>query len=161
VQQELQSGDKEGDNPGLIFYREKAFIASKYFHMSEQGADCSDICFALSDKTRLQILFLLEDGELDVGHIVKRMGKPQSLISHHLKILRDANLVENHYLGKSIMYGLADPSVKDFLESLKRLADYLAKLGLCFERGRKGVIVLDRRVSGPGPCAESQPAGKA
>jgi len=122
--------------------------------MSSKHTKCSDICFALSDETRASILLALEDGEKDVSSLVSALGKNQSLVSHHLKVLRDANLVENRYRGKSIVYGVADPAVKDFLEGLRRLTEYIDQLGLCIERGKKGVVVADKRSLNPDECKE-------
>jgi len=120
--------------------------------MSSKKTTCSDICFALSDETRLNILLMLMDGEKDVSTLVQKLGKNQSLVSHHLKVLRDANLVENHYRGKSIVYALSDPVVKEFLEGLRKLTDYINQLGLCIERGKKGVVVSDKRAANPEEC---------
>ncbi|MGC8601616.1 MAG: ArsR/SmtB family transcription factor [Thermoprotei archaeon] len=121
--------------------------------MSKKQTTCNDICFALSDEIRLNILFSLEEGEKDVSTLVSLLGKNQSLVSHHLKILRDANLVVNRYRGKSIVYSLADPSVKEFLDSLRKLTDYINQIGLCIERGKKGVIISDKRSLSPQECA--------
>ncbi len=125
-----------------------------HINMSKKQTSCTDICFALSDDTRLNILFLLEEGEKDVSTLVSSLGKNQSLISHHLKILRDANLVVNRYKGKSIVYSLADPSVKEFLVALRKLTDYINQIGLCIERGKKGVIVSDKRSLNPEECSQ-------
>lgn len=43
---------------------------------------------ALSDATRLKILYLLSDGELCVCEIICALNKPQSSVSHHLNILK-------------------------------------------------------------------------
>lgn len=48
----------------------------------------------MSEPLRWRILTLLAREELCVCHLVEALGSPQSLISHHLRVLRDAGLVE-------------------------------------------------------------------
>ena len=48
---------------------------------------------ALSDRTRLRILNLLQGGELCVCHIVSVLDSPQPTVSRHLAYLRKAGLV--------------------------------------------------------------------
>ncbi|MGZ8804984.1 MAG: ArsR/SmtB family transcription factor [Microbacterium sp.] len=49
---------------------------------------------ALADPLRWRIVELLEHEELCVCHLVEELGAAQPLVSHHLKVLRDAGLVE-------------------------------------------------------------------
>jgi DNA-binding transcriptional ArsR family regulator len=48
----------------------------------------------LAEPTRREILELLRDGERPVGELVEALGSSQPLVSKHLKVLRDAGLVE-------------------------------------------------------------------
>ncbi|MCU1452302.1 MAG: TrmB family transcriptional regulator [Acidimicrobiales bacterium] len=49
---------------------------------------------ALGEPTRLAILDLLRDGERPVGDLVDRLHLSQPAISKHLRVLRDAGIVE-------------------------------------------------------------------
>ena len=49
---------------------------------------------ALAEPRRLQILGLLRDGERPVGDLVARLGISQPAVSKHLRVLKDAGLVE-------------------------------------------------------------------
>lgn len=49
---------------------------------------------ALAEPLRWRIAELLADEELCVCHIVDELGVAQPLVSHHLRILRDAGLVD-------------------------------------------------------------------
>ena len=49
---------------------------------------------ALAEPMRWRIVELLADEELCVYHIVEELGVAQPLVSHHLRILRDAGLVD-------------------------------------------------------------------
>ena len=50
---------------------------------------------ALSEPVRWRILELLATEELCVCHLVEDLGIAQPLVSHHLKVLREAGLVES------------------------------------------------------------------
>jgi DNA-binding transcriptional ArsR family regulator len=49
---------------------------------------------ALAEPRRLQILDLLRDGERPVGDLVVRLGISQPAVSKHLRVLKNAGLVE-------------------------------------------------------------------
>ena len=64
---------------------------------------------ALSDPVRLQILSMLAaapEGEICVCNFVEPLGKTQGTISHHLKILAEAGLVQGERRGKWVWYSL-------------------------------------------------------
>lgn len=64
--------------------------------MNGKSADVVDLANALkvlADPTRLAILDLLVEGVQCNCHLGDRLGLPMNLISHHLKILREAGLV--------------------------------------------------------------------
>jgi len=57
---------------------------------------------ALADPARLRILGLIQaqpDGEACVCHLTEPLGLSQPTVSHHLKVLRDAGLVEREQRG--------------------------------------------------------------
>lgn len=54
--------------------------------------------------------------------IIEEVEKEQSLISHHLRALRECGLILRRRDGKRIMYRLADPSVLELLEKINKLA---------------------------------------
>jgi ArsR family transcriptional regulator len=74
---------------------------------------------ALSDITRLKIMYLLKDGELCVCEIMYALDKPQSTISHHLNILKGADLLKWRKEGIWNHYQLSDPHLIKILEDLK------------------------------------------
>jgi ArsR family transcriptional regulator len=62
----------------------------------------------LSDPTRLSVLEHLMAGSQHVGEINEKLQIEQSLLSHHLKVLRDNGLVKATRDGKSVRYSLSD-----------------------------------------------------
>jgi DNA-binding transcriptional ArsR family regulator len=60
----------------------------------------------LSDKTRLNILFLLSEGERNVTSLCDELKLPQPTVSHHLGLLRMSNVIANRRNGKQVFYSL-------------------------------------------------------
>jgi ArsR family transcriptional regulator len=64
---------------------------------------------ALSDPVRLRVLSMLAaspEGEVCVCEFVEPLGKSQPTISHHMKILSEAGLVQGDRRGKWVWYSL-------------------------------------------------------
>ena len=74
---------------------------------------------AFSDRTRLRILHLLQDGELCVGDLVEILQVPQPRASRHLAYLRKAGLVVVRKSGLWSYYSLA-PAKTPFHRNLLR-----------------------------------------
>jgi DNA-binding transcriptional ArsR family regulator len=75
----------------------------------ERGGDLEQaarVFQALGDCTRLALLRELRDGERTVGDLVRALGEAQPKISQHLKVLRDAGVVEARRDGRQVWYGL-------------------------------------------------------
>jgi DNA-binding transcriptional ArsR family regulator len=62
----------------------------------------------IGEPTRLGILKLLADGERCVGELASVLSKEQSLISHHLRALRECNIVKERQEAQKVYYTLAD-----------------------------------------------------
>ncbi len=71
---------------------------------------------AISEPSRLKILFALRQGEMCVFHIVEAVGGTQSAVSHQLRILRDSRMIKARRDGQNIVYSLADEHVLAVLE---------------------------------------------
>lgn len=62
----------------------------------------------LCDKTRLAILQILCEGEMNVTALCRRLKLPQPTVSHHLGLLRMSRLIANRRSGKQVYYKLHD-----------------------------------------------------
>jgi Bacterial regulatory protein, arsR family len=62
---------------------------------------------ALGDETRVRIIKLLSGGEERVDDLTRTLGTPQSTVSHHLRVLKEAGLVHAEKRGRSIYYSIA------------------------------------------------------
>lgn len=78
----------------------------------------ADIFKLMGDQTRLKILLECLDGEVAVGGLVDALGLSQSLISHHLRLLRAARLVRHERRGKNVFYTAADDHVRHIVRDM-------------------------------------------
>ncbi len=62
----------------------------------------------IGEPTRLQILKLLTRGERCVGELVCVLNKEQSLISHHLRALKECSIVRERQEAQKVYYKLTD-----------------------------------------------------
>lgn len=62
---------------------------------------------AMSDRSRVRILRVLEQEELGVGELSRVMGMPQSSVSRHLKPLHELGLVSKRSEGTASLYRLS------------------------------------------------------
>src|SRR5262245_27815140 len=68
--------------------------------------DCVVALKALGEETRVRIMGLLVDESMDVSEIANRLGVSQYNVSKHLRILREAGLVEVDKVGRQHLYAL-------------------------------------------------------
>ncbi len=83
-------------------------------HQSNIVAALADLLRVISDENRLRILFLLREGELCVCKIYDALELSQSLVSHHLAILRSYDLVNDRKEGKWVYYSLNRETLEKF-----------------------------------------------
>ena len=77
--------------------------------------DLGDLFKIFGDTTRIKIMYALHEDEMCVCAIAELLGMTQSAISHQLKVLKGANLVDTRRDGKTIYYSLADEHVKSII----------------------------------------------
>jgi len=95
----------------------------------------ADFCFALSDPTRLLILYALSDGPHNVTDLANELDLIQPTTSRHLKVLRERGLVYAVRQGTTVTYHLADRRLIQALDLLRTvMRDRLAyRAGLMVE----------------------------
>ncbi len=82
--------------------------------------------WAVGDLVRLQILDLLPNSSdcehaLNVSTIATRLGLSQPTVSHHLRVLRQAGIVENKKMCRDVYYWKNADSAHELAEGLKRV----------------------------------------
>jgi ArsR family transcriptional regulator len=78
---------------------------------------------ALSDETRLRILEQLAGGERCVCDLTDALDAGQSLLSFHLKTLKDAGLVSDRRAGRWVHYSLNADALAELEEVLRVLRE--------------------------------------
>jgi DNA-binding transcriptional ArsR family regulator len=96
---------------------------------------------ALGEPRRLDILELLRDGERPVGDLVDQLGVSQPAVSKHLRILKEAGLVDVRADAQRRLYRVRpDPLIEldEWLASYRRMwSTHLDRLEDHLERRRK------------------------
>ncbi len=95
---------------------------------------------ALAHPLRLKILEKLREGPCCVCKIIPFVGGEQSNVSHHLSILRRANIVRSEKRGVEVWYEATDPTIFDIVDLVSNcvLAD-LKKTQNILESATRGV----------------------
>ena len=93
----------------------------------------------VGEPTRLQILKLLAGSERCVGELAEVLNKEQSLISHHLKALKECNIVKDRQEAQRVYYKLSNDRLARLIIDSEVL---MIELSLCSYQevnyGRKG-----------------------
>jgi DNA-binding transcriptional ArsR family regulator len=63
---------------------------------------------ALSDLTRVKVVYVLTQGEQSVNDLADAIGASPSGVSHHLRRLKDAGVVTFHRHGNQVFYSIED-----------------------------------------------------
>jgi len=96
-----------------------------FSHVSDLSLREADLCFALADPKRVDIVHALKNHPYTVNELTLELGIPQPMTSRHLKILRERGFVQSTRHGVSVTYTLSDPRV---LQALELLNDISGKL---------------------------------
>ena len=73
----------------------------------------ADLFSALSDPTRLRIISVLLEGEMNVGDIAAELAMSESAVSHQLRGLRYMHLVRSRKDGRQVYYALDDDHIAE------------------------------------------------
>ncbi len=76
---------------------------------------------ALSDPTRREILRILGQGDKNAGEIARQFDMTLPSVSHHLSVLKSANLVQAERAGQNIIYSLNSSVMQEALQQLFEL----------------------------------------
>jgi len=78
---------------------------------------------ALAEENRLAILLTLADGEQSVTDLTHALGLSQTLVSHHLKALRETGLVSVTPRGRSNVYSMCCDVLAEPVRLLAAIGD--------------------------------------
>lgn len=91
---------------------------SKWDFICEQKIKLISI---LMEPQRVKIMYLLREKEMCVCEITKKLEIQQNLLSHHLKILREAGLLKATKTGQFVHYARNEEKVAELINNLKAL----------------------------------------
>ena len=87
--------------------------------LPETWKPMSRVFTALGDEHRQRILLLFDQGErLNVGQIAEVSTLSRSTVSHHLKILRQAQVLCSEKIGKEVWYWINAPYLDTVLSNV-------------------------------------------
>ncbi|MFJ5549126.1 MULTISPECIES: helix-turn-helix transcriptional regulator [unclassified Streptomyces] len=87
-------------------------------------AEAASVFALLSDATRLHLLWLLAQGESDVGSLTEKCSASRTAVSQHLAKLRLAGLVETRRDGRHVFYRLGDGHLRRLVVEALSHADH-------------------------------------
>jgi DNA-binding transcriptional ArsR family regulator len=95
--------------PGQICCQALSGLAKEEGMDEQQVEDVAQKFNGLADETRVKIVKLLGKGQFTVEEIMEFLGTAQSTTSHHLKVLKEANLIKGEKRGRNTYYSLVKP----------------------------------------------------
>ncbi len=75
------------------------------------AAHVAELFRAFSDTSRVRILSVIVDREMNVTQLAELVGVTESAISHHMRGLRQMRLVKSRRDGKEVYYYVDDPHI--------------------------------------------------
>ena len=118
-------------------------------YKDETYAQFARIGKAVSHPKRLEILDLLCQGPRTVEILAREAGLGIASASQHLKVLRDARLLDAEKKGLFVTYRLADETVCAFFRTMRSLAESrlaeVEQITRRFLAGRKGMEPVEAR----------------
>ena len=105
--------EQEMERCGFLYVHEE-MVKKVTDHMppDEILYDLSELFKVFGDSTRVKILYALFEAELCVCDIAQLLGLTQTAVSHQLRVLKNAKLVQFRREGKTVFYSLADDHVR-------------------------------------------------
>ena len=71
----------------------------------------AEVCKTLSNPVRLRIINELQDGEMTVGGLAKKLDIRQAHVSQQLAVLRQRGVVKTRRDGPNIYYDISNPKI--------------------------------------------------
>ena len=85
---------------------------------ADQTEMLAELFHLLGERSRLNIVLACLENPMAVGDIAASLGLSQSLVSHHLRLLRAARLLRGERRGKQVFYTAADEHVRTVVTDL-------------------------------------------
>ncbi len=116
--------------------------------------DERDLFLLLSDRNRCRILDLVKSGEKTVTDVTRATRLRQPLVSHHLRVLREAGLVEARREGRFRLYRAVGG---DIAKQLAKVEEGARALQAAVDAGRDAAGAPRDTSEKPKPAAAPRP----
>jgi ArsR family transcriptional regulator len=90
----------------------------------DEVVELAEMFRLMSDPTRLKIILACLDAPVAVGAMAERLSISASLVSHHLRLLRAARLLQAERRGRQVFYMVGDPHIRSMLTDM---ADHVSE----------------------------------
>lgn len=84
----------------------------------DRNSELSELFRLLGEPNRLALVVACLERARTVGELTEEVGISQSLVSHHLRLLRAARLLRQRRQGKNVFYDLPDCHVASMLTNM-------------------------------------------
>lgn len=111
----VRENESMADNPEELdetVNPEKCAQVNSQLPSENEMYDIAELFKVFGDSTRIRILYVLFEESMCVSDIAQTLNMTTSAVSHQLRILKQAKLVNNKRDGKQIIYFLADEHVR-------------------------------------------------
>lgn len=86
-------------------------------------SELNDYLKIINEPNRLKILCLLKTKEMCVCDIVEALSLPQNLVSHHLRVLKDFELLDSKKDKQKVIYFRQEEVIQKYQELLNKIID--------------------------------------
>ena len=90
----------------------------QHLESEEDVSQLADLFRLMGDTSRLRIILACLHSPISVSDIAEKLGLSQSLVSHHLRLLRAARVVRSERRGKQVFYVAADEHIQCVIEDM-------------------------------------------
>jgi len=91
-----------------------------------EWSSTSKLFVALGDEQRQRLLLAFEPGErLNITQIVSTSTLSRTAVNHHLKVLREAGVLDSEKIGKEVYFWIAKDNI---IDALQRVLAYVKEM---------------------------------
>jgi|SRR5680860_87591 len=87
---------------------------------NKEISNAANLLGIIAEENRLKIICVLKKGERCVCEIWRDLGIAENLASHHLKVLREADMIVSRKEGLKVIYSINEKGIKKFNSLLNK-----------------------------------------
>ncbi len=71
----------------------------------------SEVCKTMANPKRMEIIYLLKEGEMSTGDLSEALALAKANVSQHLSVLRSAGIVKSRRVGVNVYYSISNSKI--------------------------------------------------